>query len=34
LVLSKNGTLTQIRINYLNANFNINQIIAWINKDN
>ena len=28
LVLSKNGTLTQIRINYLNANFNINQIIA------
>ena len=28
LVLSKNDTLTQIRINYLNANFNINQIIA------
>ena len=28
LVLSKNDTLTQIRINYINANFNINQIIA------
>ena len=28
LVLSKNGSLTQIRINYINANFNINQIIA------
>ena len=28
LVLSKNDTLTQIRINYINANFTINQIIA------
>ena len=28
LVLSKNNTLTQIRINYINANFTINQIIA------
>jgi len=28
LVLSKNDTLTQIRINYINANFSINQIIA------
>jgi len=28
LVLSKNNSLTQIRINYLNANFTINQIIA------
>ena len=28
LVLSKNDTLTQIRINYINANFTIHQIIA------
>ena len=28
LVLSKNDILTQIRINYINANFTINQIIA------
>ena len=28
LVLSKNNTLTQIRINYINAKFTINQIIA------
>ena len=28
LVLSKNDTLTQIKINYINANFTINQIIA------
>jgi putative protein-disulfide isomerase len=28
LVLSKNDTLTQIRINYINANFIINQIIT------
>ena len=28
LVLSKNDTLTQIRINYINANFTFNQIIA------
>ena len=28
LVLSKNDALTQIRINYINANFTINQIIA------
>ena len=27
LVLSKNNSLTQININYLNANFTINQII-------